>query len=171
MIAPVDWAATGSMLSGLATLLAVVVAFVGVRIALQQIAANKAVAASADLAAREAAALAAWNGYLRLCFENPTYACADQARKVVPKGLLQLSKNPSPEAEKYQWFISIVLNSCEQVLQGMPDANEWRATLIDQVWYHAEAVNQLWNGGWDQHYSPEMSDIVRAGLKKGESDA
>jgi hypothetical protein len=170
MIAAADWAATGTMLSAIATLLAVVVAIVGARIALQQVGASKAVAANADLAAREAAALAAWNVYLRLCFENPAYACADQARKVIPKGLKGLSENPSLEAEKYQWFISIVLNSCEQVLLGMPNASDWRSTLVDQIWYHAEPIQQLW-GEWKEGYSDKMNGIVLDGLKKDRDDA
>jgi hypothetical protein len=166
MSTTVDWAATGSILSAVATLLAVVVGIIGARIALHQISASKAVAADADLAAREGAALAAWNAYLRLCFENPSYSCADQAREVVPKGLNELKKNPSIEAEKYQWFLSIVLNSCEQVLLGMPNANEWRSTLVDQIWYHAEAIHQLWVE-WKDGYSAKMNRIVADGLKKG----
>ena len=166
-----DWAETGSMLSAVATLLAVVVAIIGARIALQQISASKAVAANADLAAREGAALAAWNAYLRLCFENPSYSCADRAREIIPKGLKALKKNSSLEAKKYQWFLSIVLNSCEQVLLGMPKANEWRSTLVDQIYYHAEAIQQHWSGGWDNQYSIKMDGIVRDGLKKGGYDA
>ena len=171
MSAVTDWSATGSMLSAIATVFAVLVAIVGARIALQQIRSGKAVAAGADQAAREAAALAAWNAYLRLCFENPAYACADQARKVIPKGLERLRENPSLEAEKYQWFISIVLNSCEQVLLGMPNANEWRSTLVDQIHYHAEVIQQLWTGGWDEQYSPKMKGIIRDGLSKDGDDA
>jgi hypothetical protein len=170
-MATTDWAATGSMLSAVATVVAVLVAIVGARIALKQIGASKAVAASADLAAREAAALAAWNGYLRLCFENPEYASANQARKVIPKSLDGLSENLSLQAEKYQWFISIVLNSCEQVLLGMPNASEWRSTLVDQIYYHAEAIQQFWSGGWDEQYSSKMNGIVRDGLKMGGYDA
>ena len=166
-----DWSATGSMVSALATVGAVGVAIVGARVALQQIGASKAVAASADLAAREAAALAAWNLYLRLCFENPAYASADQARKVIPNGLKGLRENPSLEAEKYLWFLSIVLNSCEQVLLGMPKANEWRSSLVDQIWYHAEAIQQFWVGGWEKEYSPKMRAIVVEGLKKDGDDA
>ena len=163
----VDWVATGSIVSAGATVLAVGVAIVGTRIALQQIRASKAVAADADRAAREAAALTAWNVYLRLCFDNPAYACADQARKVVPTGLKGLRENPSLEAEKYQWFISIVLNSCEQVLLGMRNVSEWRSTLVEQIYYHAEAIQQFWAGEWDEQYSSEMNGIVRDGLKMG----
>jgi hypothetical protein len=160
MSSAMDWTATASVLSAAATVLAVVVAVAGARIALQQIGAS-----------REAAALSAWNDYLRLCFENPAYACADQARKVVPNGLKGLEKNPSVEAEKYQWFISIVLNSCEQVLLSMPNVEEWRSTLVDQVHYHAEAIQQLWHGGWAEGYSPKMKDIVLDGLRKDSGDA
>jgi hypothetical protein len=155
----VDWGATGSMLSAAATVFAVLVAILGARIALHQISAS-----------REAAALSAWNDYLRLCFENPNYACVDQARKVVPKGLSQLEDNPSVEAEKYQWFLSIVLNSCEQVLLGMPNVHEWRGTLVDQVWYHAEAIAQLW-GKWKEGYSEKMQSIVDEGLSRDSGDA
>jgi hypothetical protein len=158
-VTTMDWSETSSILSAAATALAVVVAIVGARIALQQIHAS-----------REAAALSAWNNYLRLCFENPAYACADQARKVVPQGLGKLENNSSVEAEKYQWFLSIVLNSCEQVLLAMPNAEDWRSTLVDQVWYHAEAIQQLWDG-WAQGYSPEMRGIVLEGLTKDRDDA
>ncbi len=159
MSATVDWTATASLISAAATALAVIVAVIGAWIALHQISAS-----------REAAALSAWNDYLRLCFENPQYACADQAGKTVPNGLNHLEDNPSIEAEKYLWFLSIVLNSCEQVLLGMRNVSDWRGTLVDQVWYHAAAIHQLWDE-WKEGYSPKLKDIVADGLKKGRTNA
>ena len=159
MTQSVSWTDTASMLSTAGTVLAVLVAIVGARVALDHISTS-----------REAAALNAWNDYLRLCFENPSYACADQARTVIPDGLERLKDNSSVQAEKYQWFLSIVLNSCEQVLLAMPNVREWRGTLIDQIWYHADAIRQVW-GEWKEGYSDEMQGIVDEGLRKGSDNA
>ncbi|HEY0437482.1 MAG TPA: hypothetical protein VGC92_12645, partial [Phenylobacterium sp.] len=69
-----------------------------------------AVAGVQILASRRAAALDRWNGYLRLCFDNPEYSSVALASARLPrKSVAGLADQMTPESEKYLWFLSILL--------------------------------------------------------------
>jgi hypothetical protein len=122
--------------------------------------------------AHDEATLQVWNDYLRLCFQHPEYSSAEMVKRILPgKTLEGILKQLSCESERYLWFLSIMMNSCEQVLLRQPSEITWRRALKAQIGYHSEVIEVLWDSGWSDHYGSEMNTLVREALMEAHANA
>jgi len=119
---------------------------------------------------REAGALQAHRDYLRLCFDNPTFSSSEIFKKTYPGiELDKIAKSLTAESEKYLWFISVLLNTCEQITTFVSSKDEWRAVAVAQLSYHAEVLQIIWPD-WQSHYTDPMNSLVRDAFAKAEED-
>ena len=90
---------------------------------------------AARLIQREAVALQLYNDYLKLCFAEPAFAGGQWK--------LNSSSKLSEDFlyQKYEWFVSLMLNACESILLYAAKADEWTATIKTQLNYHTEYLN------------------------------
>jgi hypothetical protein len=97
---------------------------------------------------REATAKQFYGRYLELTIEHP-----DMARG-----------RPSPEAlesEKYEWFVSYMLNACEQILESSPGDREWRSWVKGQIVYHKKYIcDPRFKKDEYGYYSVEMKRLI-----------
>ena len=147
--------ALGNWISAAATVVTAIVAIVAVAYARRQVE-----------MAQQSTALTTWDQYLRLCFDHPTYSSGDLVRPLMKDQTFRSVWDQGTEAsEKYLWFLSITLNSCEKVLLNIKAPQEWWDTLAEQVEYHAEAMEELWPR-WRKGYSEQMDRLVQDGLAR-----
>ena len=79
---------------------------------------------------REATASALYADYLSHAMQNPRLAsaCIEVPQK----------DNSTEEFESYEWFVSLMLNACEQILDLTKGDKEWEATISAQLTYHSD---------------------------------
>lgn len=121
--------------------------------------------------ARETVAVTTYSDYLHVAFENPEYSSGRLAAPtigLVPKDKLLWWQECTPEerrkiweniedhctdqTEKYLWYLSIVLSSCEKIIQHVPKSNAWTETVKAQLRYHWYALEDVWEDNWRKHY-------------------
>ena len=56
-------------------------------------------------------------------------------------------------------MVSILLNTCEQVLAAEPDDLIWRQTLRKQIFYHRPLLAEVWPT-WSKDYGDAMHQLV-----------
>ena len=111
---------------------------------------------------RQTRAHALYNDYLKRCLEHPELAShnafvgsygADRTFTFDPYQF------EGVEAEKYQWFIALMLTAMEEIV-GIKGADRgWRAVVRDQVSYHGGYFQSAWPSIRDG-YSPRLQAIV-----------
>jgi hypothetical protein len=109
--------------------------------------------AAARRGQHEATAKEIYRGYLEVAFENPELAI------------------PSPEtdisSDKYRWFVSILLNACDELLYGTTDP-VWRTVVSTEVKYHERYLGSREflkeDKGWSL-YSDELQAVAKQALK------
>ena len=171
----VDWTALAAWAAVAVAILALVVArqqLVAARVTIAENAKLSRESARHDASlAREMASLQTWNDYLKLCVERPEFSSSDLFKRSFGAAKLKgLASQLEPDTERYLWFISLMLNGCEQVLLGMPASQDWWDTLADQVKYHGEAIEQIWPR-WERHYAAKMRSLVQEGLRRANADS
>jgi hypothetical protein len=105
---------------------------------------------AAHAAQRETLARQAYNDYIKLCFNEPAFACGDwqKSSDKLPQDLL---------FEKYEWFVSIMLNACEAILLHVPNKGEWLETIQAQIGYHSTYIrSQQFQKNCALHYSIQL---------------
>jgi hypothetical protein len=114
---------------------------------------------------REAVALQAHRDYLRLCFDNPEFSSTHAFRVRFGDAPFRGSDGSyrSMEGERYQWFLSILLNTCEQVLLHLEKSEDWRETMRRQLTYHAHALEECWPR-WKAMYGEELDILVQQAI-------
>lgn len=75
---------------------------------------------------KRATAYAAYDNYLKLCFENQSLA----------RGLESEIKRSDENHSKYKWFVANMLFAFEQVLEACSDDPTWRETIAHQLKRH-----------------------------------
>jgi uncharacterized membrane protein YccC len=76
--------------------------------------------------ARRATAYSAYSKFLELCQQSPDFAYADeQVIKVNQKDYIQ-----------YRWFVAQMLFAFEQILDVLPNDEEWKVTIRNQLTKH-----------------------------------
>jgi hypothetical protein len=99
---------------------------------------------------REAVARQIYHDYLKLSFTEPMYA----------SGKWRLADPAVPEAvrfEKYEWFVSVMLNAGESILLHVAGEDEWLDTIESQIAYHREYLDsEEFLAEYSTHYSPQL---------------
>lgn len=135
-----DLATFASILGGVATFVAVILAIIGSLIAWGQL-----------LESREAAALDAFLEYMKtLALE-----CCDFDEP----DLRALQKN-GPEYLRYRRFVGYALTACERVLLYSRGQKYWRETVKSHVRRHKDYIRTELFAGYINHYAPAMQKII-----------
>src|SRR6476660_3155661 len=98
---------------------------------------------------REATAMVSYKDYLLLSFRYPEYA--NPKKKVITEN-------------KYRWFVSVLLNACDEILNSVPKDPDWKCIVAAELEYHAPYLNSRYfldsneDRGW-KLYSPELKNI------------
>jgi len=112
---------------------------------------------------RENYAIGTWSQYLKVGFENPAF-CSERLamREYSLKTVGELVSGESLASEKYLWFLTIVLDTCEAVLTYLP-REDWERTIVNQLKFHRSALAQVWDHEsepWRHFYGPRLNAIV-----------
>ena len=117
--------------------------------------------------ARETGAREAHRGYLQMCFEHAEFSSTEQFLRNHQDELLpELLNERTLPAVQYLWFLSVMLNSLEQITDFVSARGEWRALAVDQVRYHHGAIAEVWLE-WRGHYGRSLVGIVEEALVAG----
>ena len=77
---------------------------------------------------QESTALGIFKDYLQLALTYPDLAS--------PTPDLHKGHRQSPDFRRYQWFVSVMLFACEQIVSLQPDDTAWRASVADHLHIH-----------------------------------
>lgn len=112
-------------------------------------------------------ALQAHRDYLKMCFDHPEFSSTEQFLINHPEEkLAELLSERSIAQVKYLWFLSVMLNSLEQIIEFVSAKGGWRTLAIDQVRYHYGAIEVVWYE-WQPHYGSTLRGIVQDALDEG----
>lgn len=104
-----------------------------------------------------------WLDYLKIGLENPelgeTRCALARFPGVTAKDLILGDRECS---QKYLWFLTIVLDTCENVLRYLP-RTDWEPTLIEQLRFHRPALIEMWNDD-RRFYSKALDRLVQRAL-------
>ena len=151
-----DW----NYLSDIATTFGVVVAGLALVLGVLQMRSSAKVS-------REGGALQAHRDYLKMCFEYPDFCSTDQfVASHSARELQDLLEERTTGQVKYVWFLSIMLNSIEQIIEFVSAKGGWRDLAVSQVRYHYGAMVMFWQEYRD-HYGETLSGIVDEALAEG----
>ncbi|MBB1428912.1 hypothetical protein [Pseudoalteromonas sp. SG43-4] len=95
-----------------------------------------------------------YNGYLKLCFDNPYYA----------KGINEKSDNVDVRYEQYKWFVSSMLFSFEEILAVYPNDKRWFFALESQLERHRNFLknsSSVKRGEWSKPLTSLLEKITR----------
>jgi hypothetical protein len=113
---------------------------------------------------REAGALQAYREYLRLCFEYPQFTSYFLFTNHHPNvEISSIATELTEASEKYLWFLSILLSTCEQVVSYVSAENEWRETLVVQLRFHAGTLEVVWPK-WQRNYVQSVRSLVTVAI-------
>ncbi|MBX4967821.1 hypothetical protein [Rhizobium binae] len=92
-------------------------------------------------ASREAEALQAYRDYLERCVQYPELSSWDMFKKHASNGVKgRVYDAWTLDSERYLWFVSILITTCDEILMNVSDAEQWRHTLETQLEYHKELL-------------------------------
>jgi hypothetical protein len=112
-------------------------------------------------------AKAIYKDYLALAFANPKFSSASYPLDA--PGIQTFSRN-ADEYERYEFFVSYLLFAAEEVLDLTKNSPAWRATLRDQLRYHALYLDSM--DLQEHHYSSDLLTLREeaiAAYKEGQS--
>lgn len=135
------WVKWLSILANMATILAVIVAFVAARIAYHQFLSTKE-------ESRHATASGIYHQYLLLCIEK----CHFSYGMTKPPERNQLYG-------EYCWFISSMLFAFEQILEAQPNDQKWKNTIRSQLNIHKEFLKNS-RTVKDEEWTHELQDLI-----------
>lgn len=116
-------------------------------------------------AGRELDARATHREYLSLCMQHPELSSSIMfAKKTNRSDFHGIAEELTPESESYLWFVSILLNNCEQILESIPEKEGWREILRSQLEYHRPVLLVKWKD-WKNSYTPKTRKLVDEVIK------
>ena len=145
-------------LGAYATALSAVIASIAVCVAAYQISVTRR-------EARRGIALQIYKDYLKLAMDNPKFSSASYP---VGTPRLRTFSNDELEYERYEYFVAHLLFAAEGILEASNDT-EWRATLRDQLKYHAlylQSPNLL-----DAHFSGNVLALAQEAILEYQEEA
>lgn len=143
-----------AVVGGYGTAIAAAIAVVAVFIALWQIKINRR-------QARETLAMEAHRLLVQTCFKFPEYSTAEMYAKFVKGCRLKEVRldEMTVESERYLWFLSLLLNTCEQIIETVCPDSAWDAVVANHLSDHEHSLRFLWPG-WRKYYAPALQDRV-----------
>lgn len=136
-------------LTRLSTLATVIIAAFAVKVSIEQMVVSNTTSAKG-----------VYKEYLTLALANPKYAGASNPLWA-PRYLR--FKYGSDEREAYEFFVSLLLNSVDEIL-STPEKNYWKETLVIQLSYHALYLNA--REFVPDSYLCETRELVVQGIEK-----
>ena len=100
---------------------------------------------------REATAREIYRDYLRLAFEYPGLASPEDDRKII-------------QDYKYRWFVAVMLNACEEILEVFKADKTWREVILAEMEYHVPYLHSKLfladdeDRGW-KLYSEDLKEL------------
>ncbi len=150
-----DAATVAQTLGGFSGVLAAAFALIAIPVAWWQISSNTKLS-------RETVAMETYREYLKLAFENPEYSGAAMGARTI--GLVDnefdwdeasreectalwsgIEGRLTEQSEKYLWFLSFLLSSCEKIVDHAPKSDGWTRVIEDQLRYHYSSLDALWD--------------------------
>jgi hypothetical protein len=113
---------------------------------------------TASASQRETSARQFYENYLRLSFDFPALARGEwqdgekESRRVIA-------------FEKYEWFVSIMLNACEAIILYVAKGDQWIDAVRGQLTYHREYLRSPEFAKYMSHYSPLMQQLITEVMK------
>ena len=101
---------------------------------------------------REATAMQLYKDYLVLSFQHPEYANPERKKTITEY--------------KYRWFVSVLLNACDEILVCVPADVDWRRIIAAELEYHEDYLGSRYfqnpdeDRGWSL-YSKELERVFR----------
>jgi len=137
-----NWADFGTLIGGTAAAVGVFIASVAAGFAWGQITAGKQ-------AQRESFARQTYADYLQLAIQYPSYASGNRP-------------GDKEAFERYEWFVSYMLNACEHVLLFVTGSEQWRACVRSQLSYHRDYLckNKWFMENARSHYSADLLSLI-----------
>jgi hypothetical protein len=91
-----------------------------------------------------------WTEYLKLGLQNPELSQSWTAVKFLSdvNNYDDLAKGGTIGSERYLWFLTIMLDTCEAILNYLPQ-DTWPQTVEVQIRFHRPVLQRIWN-----HVSP-----------------
>lgn len=132
-----ELSAYATFAAAIIAVIALVVAFIQVRVSKRE--------------SRLSVAKSIYKDYLALAFANPKFSSASYPLEA-PRMMI-FESNPD-DYEMYEYFVSHLLFSAEEVLHLTKNSVSWRATLRDQLRYHALYLESM--DFPENHYSKEL---------------
>lgn len=101
----------------------------------------------------------AWLRYLELGIQYPQFGSTRIAKKNLNISAIEdLYLLETDETERYLWFVDILLESCESLVNYFPEY-EWQKTISYNISLHREAIEYNWNTEKD-FYSKKLREKV-----------
>ncbi|HYD23889.1 MAG TPA: hypothetical protein VEB68_03770 [Croceibacterium sp.] len=150
------------MTAAIADWVVTVATAVGVFLAVWQLRQNAKIAGQTH--ARDA-----WIRYLEHGFQHPEYGSTELAMQCLGvSDVRQLWNEETPENERYWWFLDIMMESSESLINFFPQ-REWQNTIKFNLRLHAVAIRLMWKGE-KQFYSDLFCELVEEVLAEGEHE-
>ncbi len=108
---------------------------------------------SSKTEARRATAYSAYSKFLELCQQSPDFAYANE----------ESIKVNQKEYIKYRWFVAQMLFAFEQILDAVPNDDEWKVTIRNQltkhIW-HLKDSSSVKRKEWSKPLQLLIEDII-----------
>jgi hypothetical protein len=110
--------------------------------------------ASSKEEARRATAYSAYSKFLELCQQSPDLAYGDE----------QLIKANQKDYIQYRWFIAQMLFAFEQILDVLPNDDEWKTSIRNQLKKHAwhlRKSSSIKRKEWNKPLQALIEEVIR----------
>ena len=108
----------------------------------------------------------AFRDQIKLCFQEPQFSSTEMFQKAHPSiDLARLEESLTPETERYLWFLTMLLSTCEEIATFVSARGKWRKILVLHIGFHAPAFRVLWPN-WRKFYTASVRAIVEEAIDK-----
>ncbi len=109
--------------------------------------------------ARRATAYSAYSQFLELCQQSPDFAYANEEK----------IKGNQKDYMKYRWFVAQMLFAFEQILDTLPNDNEWKVTITNQlkkhVW-HLKESSSVNRKEWSKPLQGLIENVIKQDVNR-----
>lgn len=101
----------------------------------------------------------AWLRYLELGLQYPQYGSTEIAKRTLNvKSIEEIYLQESPESEAYLWFVDIMMESCESLVNYFPH-KEWQDTIRYNISLHKGTIKHSWKSE-GKFYSNNLQVLI-----------
>jgi hypothetical protein len=151
-----------AVLADIATILAAAIGGAAIAITWMQVSSGRATQ-------REATAHGWFHDYEVRCFENPRFANPELAKIDFVEGTFDGEKE---SFEKYEWFVSLMLNAGEAILNVRP-TSDWKNSVKSQIKFHHAYLNSdrvRKARHIEQNYGKKFQKLIGRALSEARDD-